>query len=90
LRAIHLLLWAGLKEKLDVKTVIWAVRNANRNRVNIVEDLLNMWLLQHDMNIDDLVKIEAALAEIKDQAEVESDRETLALVNGIQEFLDIS
>ena len=56
----------------------------------MVEDLLDMWLLQSDMHTDDLIKVEKALEEIKDQAEVESDLETLALINGIRDSLDIA
>ena len=74
LRAIHLLLWAGLREKLDVETVIWAVRNAGGNRVNVAEDLMTPWLIYCIVPIRDLMKFSRALSEIKDQAEVEFDQ----------------
>jgi len=88
LRLIHLLFWAGLTERVDIETVIWVIRNAGTNRIQVVEGIVWMFAESHSMNLLEMSLIEKTLAEIKDQAVVDSDEETMAFVQAIGEWFD--
>jgi hypothetical protein len=83
LRVIHLLCWAGLRERVDVETVIWVIKNAGKNKTKVATDMMSMWLEVHDMGARERSLIDTAVAEIKDRAIAESDDETIAYVNAL-------
>ena len=83
LRVIHLLYWAGLKERVDVETVIWVIQNAVKDQKKVAEVIMSMWLEAHDMNARERSLIDTAVAEIKDKAIAESDDETIAYVDAL-------
>jgi len=81
IRAIHLLEWAGLLEKLDVDTITWAFRNAGGDKLATVNQLLRLGFTT--MSDRDSRRIQWELAGMRDEAEVEDDQEKLNFVREI-------
>ena len=80
-RAIHLLEWAGLIEKLDIDTMIWALHNAGGNKLAVINQLLRLgFTALWDL---DARRLGRALADIRDEAVAESDQEKLDFVKAI-------
>lgn len=78
-RVIYLLIWAGLREKLDGDILNWAVRNVGGDKAAVIKLLLSK------INLSDAEEynFQKALAEIKGKAEQESDQEQLAFVDSV-------
>jgi hypothetical protein len=80
-RAIHLLEWAGLIEKLDIDTLTWALHNAGGNKLAVINQLLRLgFTALWDLDARQLGR---ALADIRDEAVAESDQEKLDFVKAI-------
>lgn len=89
LRIIYLLFWAGLRERFDVETLIWVVQNT-KNRVQVIEEIFNIWAKLHEMDNRELSLIGKAMAEIKYQAVIESDKAALAFVEAISRLFEVA
>ncbi|KAE8440571.1 hypothetical protein EG329_007229 [Mollisiaceae sp. DMI_Dod_QoI] len=72
-RAIHLLVWAGMLEKLDVDLLIWAFRNAGGDKVAVINQLLRLNFSV--MKDREARKIDKELSEIMDEAKQDGDQE---------------
>jgi len=81
-RAIHLLLWAGLLEKLDVEILTWAFRNAGGDRIATVNQILRFGLVY--ICEKDFQKIQRALTDMQDEAEQEGDKAKFEFVKEIR------
>ena len=89
LRVIHLLHWAGLWERVDIETVVWVVKNASKDRLNVLNEITTLWFDNHATEIQELFPIEKALAEMRDQGVIESDEETLAFAKTVSGWFGI-
>jgi hypothetical protein len=90
IRAIHLLGWAGLIEKLDVETVTWTFRNAGGDKIATVNQILR---LGFDCNLSlekASRKIQRELVDMRDEAEVEGDQAKFDLVQEIKNSTTLS
>jgi hypothetical protein len=90
LRVIHLLNWAGLWERVDIEAMVWAIKNAGTNRLNVVDEVFYMWIYNHSMDLSEQSMIGKVLAEIRDQAVVKSDEETVAFVEEAKDILGVN
>lgn len=81
MRAINLLVWLGLSEKLDSDLVMWAIENAGGKITHAVVNLfLDLtWRFHHD----EKSKISIRLAEMRDGALRENDQRKLDTVDYI-------
>jgi hypothetical protein len=89
LRVIHLLHWAGLWERVDIETLVWAIKNASKDRLNVLDEITRLWFEKHAMEIQEQFPIDKALAEMQDHAVAESDEETLSFVKAVKEWFGI-
>ncbi|KAJ5053824.1 uncharacterized protein L3040_000115 [Drepanopeziza brunnea f. sp. 'multigermtubi'] len=80
--AIHLLLWSGLLENLDVEMLCWAFRNAGGEgvggKLRTVNQLLRLGF--EDMGMRDEGRVERELADLRDEAKLEGDEEKVEFV----------
>lgn len=83
LPVIHLLYWAGLEETFNIELAIWAVQNARKNRLKVVKELLYM----HVRNLSSQWMLDKAMAEVRDKAVLEADKETLAFVDALNAWM---
>ena len=81
IRAIHLLVWTGVIEKLDVNLLVWAFRNAGGDKIAVINQLLrlNFGVMRDKVSR----RIDKELAGMLDEARQEDDEEKLELVEGI-------
>jgi hypothetical protein len=81
IRAIHLLAWTGVVEKLDVNLLVWAFRNAGGDKIAVITQLLrlNFGVMQDK----EARRIEKELADMMEEARQEDDDERLELVEAI-------
>lgn len=83
IRAIHLLQWAGLSEKLDMETLIWALKYSGGNRVAVINQLLRIGFVV--LSDPDARTLGRALSELRDNAIEERDREKLEFFEAIRD-----
>ncbi|CZR51543.1 uncharacterized protein PAC_01420 [Phialocephala subalpina] len=78
IRAIHLLAWTGIIEKLDVDLLIWAFRNAGGDKLAVINQLLRL----NFSTIPDRVsrKLDKELADLMEEARQDGDDEKHELV----------
>jgi hypothetical protein len=81
-RAIHLLHWAGLIEKLDTDTLIWALKNAGGGKQAVINHILRLGF--NILSDPDARKLGRALADLRDEAVEESDQEKLEFVKAVR------
>jgi hypothetical protein len=85
-RAIHLLEWYGLMDKLDVETLLWTFRNAGGDKIAIVNQILRIGNFSYlSTNLKDLRKVQRELSDMEDEAELEGDQAKLEFVTGIKQ-----
>ena len=84
-RAIHLLVWAGLRERLDIDILIWALRNAGGDKYAVIKQLL-VFLSSCTSGFShrETNKLFRELAEIRGEAEKERSSENLAFVKDVE------
>jgi hypothetical protein len=75
IRAIHLLQWAGLFQRLDMDMLIWAIQNAGGHKVAVVNHLLRIGF--SILSDPDARKLGRALSSLRDDAIAEDDQEKL-------------
>jgi hypothetical protein len=80
--AVHLLHWAGLIKKLDINTLIFALRNSGGDKLPVVNHILRLGF--NILSDPDARKLGRALAELRDEAVHESDQEKLQLVHSVR------
>ncbi len=81
IRAIHLLEWVGLLEKLNVDTLLWALRNAGGDKLATVNHILRLGFTV--MSDRDGRRVQKELAELRDEAEQEGDQEKFDFVRDV-------
>ncbi|KAF8859383.1 hypothetical protein BDZ45DRAFT_673336 [Acephala macrosclerotiorum] len=81
IRAIHILAWTGIIEKLNVELLIWAFRNAGGDKVAVINQLLRL----NFSTIPDREarKLDTELAELMEEAHQDGDDEKHELVMSI-------
>ncbi|KAI9056147.1 hypothetical protein LZ554_001075 [Drepanopeziza brunnea f. sp. 'monogermtubi'] len=83
--AIHLLLWSGLLENLDVGMLCWAFRNAGgegaEGKLRTVNQLLRLGF--EDMGMRDEGRVERELADLRDEGKLQGDEEKVEFVRGL-------
>ena len=78
-RVIHLLLWAGLIEKLDLDTITYTFRLAGGNKLQVVDQiLLHGWW--HSPEIPHEIE------KIKDEAQRGNDQEKLEFIEAVLRY----
>ena len=75
IRAIHLLHWAGLIEKLDMDTLVWALRNAGGDKQAVINHLLRIGF--SILSDPDARKLGRTLSHLRDEAVEEDDEDKL-------------
>ncbi|KAH6724978.1 hypothetical protein BKA61DRAFT_41039 [Leptodontidium sp. MPI-SDFR-AT-0119] len=90
-QAIHLLVWSGLIERLDVEMLIWTLRNAGdggqgegvEGRVRTVNQILRLGFMVLEGR--ERGRVEAELLDIRDEALMVEDEEGLEFVRRVVE-----
>lgn len=81
---IHLLVWSGLIEKLDVELLCWAFRNAGggvEGRVKTVNQLLRLGFTV--LGARERGRVERELMELRDEGVMEGDEEKVSFVKEV-------
>ena len=78
-RVMHLLLWAGLEEHIDEHTIIYALRHAGGNKVQVVNLILMQASRRPTKQI--IYAIPQEIEEIKDEGRRENDQEKLDFID---------
>jgi hypothetical protein len=81
IRAIHLLEWAGLIEKLDIETLTWTFRNAGGDKIATVNQVMRLANFRSEK---DSRRIQRELADMRDEAEREGDQTKFDFVQEIR------
>ena len=85
--ALHLLIWSGLFEKIDVKLLCWALRNAGdgglglQGRLRTINCLLRLGYTV--MSERERGKVEMELAEMRDDGIMGGDEERVDFVKAV-------
>ena len=87
MRAVHLLFWAGLGERVDIETVIWVIQNAKRNRLHLVMELLKLWMLEHHNDDHDKSLMRKTSAEIRDHVGIMPGEDSVVFVKQVSKAL---
>lgn len=88
IRAIHLLHWAGMLDRLEIDNVIWALQHAGGNRTAVVTHLLRLGF--EVMSDPDARKLGRALSNLRDEAVSEDDEEKMNFFQSIKKSTIIS
>jgi hypothetical protein len=83
-RAIHLLEWYGLIEKLDIETLLWSIRNAGGDRIATVNQLLRLGFSNISSELRNARKIQRLLSDMEDEGKQDGDAEKLDFVNQLK------
>jgi hypothetical protein len=86
IKAIHLLEWYGLIEKLDIETLLWTFRNAGGDNIATVNQILRIGFSYISTNLKDLRKVQRELSDMQDEAEQDGDQDQLDFVKGVKEL----
>jgi hypothetical protein len=78
-RAICLLLWAGVMERIDIDILAWAVRHVGGNKIAILARLLSITYMSTKQEYE----WRKALAAVRDEAEIELDQERIAFIDHV-------
>lgn len=82
IRAIHLLQWAGLDKRLDMDVMIWAIENAQDNKIAVVNQLLRIGFSV--ISDSEARVLGRALSWLRDEAVQEKDEAKLEFFNSIR------
>jgi hypothetical protein len=78
--------WAGLRERLETDTIIWALRNSGGDKGAVTKQLLSfLSFYNHEFSPRETNKLLKELAELRDEAEQEPDPDKLAFVKAVEE-----
>ena len=83
IRAVHLLHWAGMQGRLEMDTVVWALRNAGGNKKAVITHLLRLGFAV--MSDPDARKLGRALSNMRDEAMQQDDEETMELFQFVRQ-----
>ena len=87
-RAIHLLEWYGLIEKLDIEGLLWTFRNAGGERIATVNQVLRLGFVSS--NFKNARKVQRLLSDMEDEGVQEGDQEKLDFVNQLKASQSLS
>lgn len=83
-RAVHLLAWYGLIEKLDIETLLWTFRNAGGERIATVNQILRLGFSDISSNFKNARKVQRLLSDMEDEGKQEGDQGKLDFVNQLK------
>ncbi|KAE9380193.1 hypothetical protein N431DRAFT_432477 [Stipitochalara longipes BDJ] len=89
-RAIHLLEWYGLIEKLDIETLLWTFRNAGGEKIATANQILRLGFSNISSNLKNARKVQRLLSDMEDEAEQEGDQGKLDFVNQLKRSQTLS
>lgn len=85
-KAVHLLQWYGLMEKLDVETLLWTFRNAGGDKIATVNQILRIGNFSNlSAKLKDLRKVQRELSDMEDEFLYEGDQTKLDFVKEIKQ-----
>ena len=85
-RVIHLLFWAGLRDTIGDHTIIYALRHAGGNKIQVVNHIL-MHASMRPANKTKITPyaVPQEIGDIKDEAQKEKDQEKLDFMDAVTE-----
>ena len=78
-------MWAGLRERFELDTLIWALRNAGGDKTAVITQLISFLSLRiSGLSHRETNRLFKELAEIRDEAEQSHNLNQLAFVKDVE------